>query len=82
YGSPILTRDSYLKLPSPLGTSECTDSNPVGFLKSQDLTCSRTVQIENCSIPVLTLGTYTNIDVLPVSNHYCHLLFMKIRHIT
>ncbi|XP_056392048.1 tectonic-1 isoform X3 [Hyla sarda] len=64
YGSPILTRDSYLKIPAPLGTNECTDSNPVGFLDSQDFTCSRNIQIENCLIPALTLGTYKNIEVL------------------
>lgn len=66
YGSPILTKDSVLKLPAQLGTSECTDSNPVGFLQSQDFTCSRNIQIENCSIPVLSLGTYKNIEVLTV----------------
>ncbi|XP_075690879.1 tectonic-1 [Rhinoderma darwinii] len=66
YGSPILTRDSYLKLPAPLGTSECTDSNPVGFLENQDFTCIRNIPIENCSIPLLTLGTYKNIEVLAV----------------
>ncbi|KAM4053585.1 tectonic-1 [Anomaloglossus baeobatrachus] len=68
YGAPILTPDSYLKLPAPLGTSECTDSNPVGFLESKDFTCSRRIVIENCTIPVLTLGTYKNIDVLTVPN--------------
>ncbi|XP_073421524.1 tectonic-1 isoform X2 [Dendrobates tinctorius] len=68
YGSPLLTQDSYLKLPAPLGTSECTDSNPVGFLESQDFTCSRNIEIENCSIPVLTLGTYANFEVLTVPN--------------
>ncbi|XP_044131707.1 tectonic-1 [Bufo gargarizans] len=66
YGSPILTLDSFFKVPAPLGTSECTDSNPVGFLESQDFTCSRNIQIENCSIPVLTLGTYRDIGVLTV----------------
>ncbi|XP_075034551.1 tectonic-1 [Mixophyes fleayi] len=68
YGSPILTPDSYLKLPAPLGTRTCTDNNPVGFLESQDSTCSRSVQIENCSIPALTFGTYKNIQILPVPN--------------
>ncbi|KAG8535536.1 hypothetical protein GDO81_028329, partial [Engystomops pustulosus] len=67
YGSPILTPSSYLKLPAPLGTGECTDSNPVGFLESQDFTCVRTIPLENCSIPVLTLATYKNIEVLTVS---------------
>ncbi|XP_073532414.1 tectonic-1 isoform X2 [Phyllobates terribilis] len=68
YGSPLLTRDSYLKLPAPMGTSECTDSNPVGFLESQDFACSQNIKIENCSIPVLTLGTYKNFEVLTVPN--------------
>ncbi|XP_040272020.1 tectonic-1 isoform X2 [Bufo bufo] len=67
YGSPILTLDSYFKVPAPLGTSECTDSNPVGFLESQDFTCTRNIQIENCSISVLTLGTYRNIGVLTIN---------------
>ncbi|XP_075128960.1 tectonic-1 [Leptodactylus fuscus] len=66
YGSPILTRNSYLKLPAPLGTNECTDNNPVGFLENQDFTCTRNIQLENCSIPALTLGTYKNVEVLTV----------------
>ncbi|XP_072270039.1 tectonic-1 [Pyxicephalus adspersus] len=32
YGVPILTQDSYLKLPAPLGTEECVDSNPIDFV--------------------------------------------------
>ncbi|XP_063820469.1 tectonic-1 isoform X2 [Pseudophryne corroboree] len=68
YGSPILTPNSYLTLPAPLGTRACTDSNPVGFLESQDFMCSRSIQIENCSVPALTFGTYKNIQILPVPN--------------
>ncbi|XP_018413806.1 PREDICTED: tectonic-1 [Nanorana parkeri] len=68
YGVPILTKDSYLKLPAPLGTNTCTDSSPIGFLERQNLICTRDVQLENCSIPALTLGTYTAIQILPAPN--------------
>ncbi|KAM5193370.1 tectonic-1 [Mantella aurantiaca] len=68
YGDPILTPDSYLKLPAPLGTQACTDSNPIGFLVKLNFSCTRDVQLENCSIPALTLGTYTGIQILPVPN--------------
>ncbi|XP_053557694.1 tectonic-1 [Bombina bombina] len=64
YGSSIQTADeSYLKIPAPLGTKVCTDSNPVGFLVNHDFTCSRNIQIENCSLPALTLGTYLNVSI-------------------
>ncbi|CAI9564051.1 unnamed protein product, partial [Staurois parvus] len=68
YGVPILTQDSYLKLPAPLGTKTCVDSNPVGFLVRQNFTCTQDVQLENCSIPALTLRTYTGIQIVPVPN--------------
>ncbi|XP_075424298.1 tectonic-1 isoform X2 [Ascaphus truei] len=68
YGSPILTADTSLKLPAPLGASACTDTNPVGFLMNQDLKCTRDIQIESCSIPALTLGTYTSVRVLAIPN--------------
>ncbi|KAM4808169.1 tectonic-1 [Rhinophrynus dorsalis] len=67
YGSPIMTADAYLNLPAPLGTNECTDNNPVGFLVSQDFSCSRSAQT-NCSSPALTLGTYTNVAILTTPN--------------
>ncbi|KAM4708740.1 LOW QUALITY PROTEIN: tectonic-1 [Discoglossus pictus] len=69
YSSPIQTADNtYLKIPAPLGTKACTDNNPVGFLVNQDFTCSRSIQIENCSIPELTLGTYTKVRILALPN--------------
>ncbi|KAM9330897.1 LOW QUALITY PROTEIN: tectonic-1 [Gastrophryne carolinensis] len=68
YGTSILTPDSYLKLPSPMGTKSCTDNNPIGFLSTQDLTCTRAVQLENCSVPAVTLETYTGVQILPVPN--------------
>lgn len=68
YGVPILTPDFYLKLPAPLGTKTCVDSNPIGFLMRQNFTCTQDVQLENCSVPVLTLRTYTGIQILPVPN--------------
>lgn len=33
----------------------------------QNFTCTQDVQLENCSVPVLTLRTYTGIQILPVS---------------
>ncbi|KAM8960751.1 tectonic-1 [Pelodytes ibericus] len=68
YGSPILTSNSFLKLPAPLGSNACTDNNPIGFLISQDFKCSRNIEIANCSTAALTLGTYTNIGILTVPN--------------
>ncbi|XP_068101542.1 tectonic-1 isoform X2 [Hyperolius riggenbachi] len=68
YGSPILTQNSYLKLPAALGTGICTDNNPVGFLQEQAFMCTRVIQVARCSIPALTLGTYTGVQILPVPN--------------
>ncbi|XP_053310202.1 tectonic-1 [Spea bombifrons] len=68
YGSPVLTSDSFLKLPASLGTNVCTDNNPIGFLMNQDFRCTRSVQIDNCSVPALSLGTYTDIGILTAPN--------------
>uniref|UniRef100_A0A8C5MYD4 Tectonic family member 1 n=1 Tax=Leptobrachium leishanense TaxID=445787 RepID=A0A8C5MYD4_9ANUR len=68
YGAAILTPDSFFKLPASLGTNTCTDSNPIGFLVSQDLKCSRNIAISNCSVGALALGTYKDIVILSVPN--------------
>ncbi|KAE8635237.1 hypothetical protein XENTR_v10002558 [Xenopus tropicalis] len=68
YGSPLLTASAYLSLPAPLGTKECTDRNPVGFLVSQDSTCTWNVSLNNCSVPALTLATYTDVRIIATPN--------------
>ncbi|CAH2295877.1 tectonic-1 isoform X2 [Pelobates cultripes] len=67
YGSPILTSDSFFKLPTPLGTNACTDNSPIGFLMSQDFKCSRNTTITPCPT-VLSLRTYTDVGILTVPN--------------
>ncbi|XP_063310314.1 tectonic-1 [Pelobates fuscus] len=67
YGSPILTSDSFFKLPTPLGTNACTDNSPIGFLMNQDFKCSRNTAITQCPT-VLSLRTYTDVGILTVPN--------------
>ncbi|XP_078523606.1 tectonic-1 [Lissotriton helveticus] len=64
YGTPIQTSDSFLAFPTSLMSSQCTDQNPAGFLLNQDVKCSRNINVENCTIPALTLSTYYNVSIL------------------
>ncbi|KAG8456117.1 hypothetical protein GDO86_002061, partial [Hymenochirus boettgeri] len=68
YGSLILTTNSYLTLPAPLGTARCTDRNPVGFLVNQDSMCSLGMSFRSCSNPVLSLRSYTDVKILSSSH--------------
>lgn len=68
YGTPIQTSDSFLSFPTSLMSSQCTDQNPAGFLLNQDVKCSRNINVENCTIPALTLSTYYNVSILEAPN--------------
>ncbi|XP_035746386.1 tectonic-1 isoform X2 [Egretta garzetta] len=48
YGVPIQTVDAFLRLPSPVVSSWCSDANPAGFLVNQATKCIRSVSVEKC----------------------------------
>ncbi|NWI55519.1 TECT1 protein, partial [Calyptomena viridis] len=65
YGVPIQTEDAFLRLPSPVVSSWCSDANPAGFLVNQATKCIRSVSVEKCdSIPALNMLFYTNSSIL------------------
>ncbi|NXN95933.1 TECT1 protein, partial [Rhinopomastus cyanomelas] len=67
YGAPIQTADAFLRLPSPVVSSWCSDANPAAFLVSQATKCTRSVSTEECdSIPALSMLFYTNSSILAV----------------
>ncbi|XP_030075932.1 tectonic-1 isoform X2 [Microcaecilia unicolor] len=68
YGAPIQTKDSFLRFPVPLVSSQCTDNNPAGFLVNQDVTCSRSINVENCNIPALSTTFYASEPIVQVPN--------------
>ncbi|XP_015271223.1 PREDICTED: tectonic-1 [Gekko japonicus] len=67
YRDPIETADGFLWLPAPLFFSQCTDSNPAGFLVNQAVECNRMIQAEECAtIPALSMDFYTSPSILPL----------------
>ncbi|NXM65470.1 TECT1 protein, partial [Serilophus lunatus] len=67
YGLPIQTEDAFLRLPSPVVSSWCSDANPAGFLVNQATKCIRSVSVEKCErIPALNMLFYTNSSILAV----------------
>nr|XP_033812222.1 tectonic-1 isoform X2 [Geotrypetes seraphini] len=68
YGAPIQTKGSFLRFPVPFITSQCADNNPAGFLVNQTATCSRSVNVENCNIPALSMSFYASVPILQVPN--------------
>ncbi|XP_029475048.1 tectonic-1 isoform X2 [Rhinatrema bivittatum] len=68
YGAPVQTKDSFLRIPAPLVSSQCTDDNPAGFLVNQDVMCSRRVNVENCNISALSKLFYSSVAILEVPN--------------
>nr|XP_025970334.1 tectonic-1 [Dromaius novaehollandiae] len=67
YGVPIQTVDAFLRLPSPVVTSWCSDANPAGFLVNQATKCSRLVSAEKCStIQAVSMLFYINSSILAV----------------
>ncbi|NWR08699.1 TECT1 protein, partial [Paradoxornis webbianus] len=67
YGLPVLTEDAFLRLPSPVVSSWCSDANPAGFLVNQATKCIRSVSVEKCdSIQALSMLFYINSSILAV----------------
>ncbi|XP_025897579.1 tectonic-1 [Nothoprocta perdicaria] len=67
YGVPIQTVDAFVRLPSPVVSSWCSDANPAGFLVNQATKCSRLVSVETCStIQAVSMLFYINSSILAV----------------
>ncbi|NXL28127.1 TECT1 protein, partial [Glaucidium brasilianum] len=68
YGVPIQTADAFLRLPSPVVSSWCSDANPAGFLVNQATKCTRSVSVEKCgNIQAASMLFYINSSILAVS---------------
>ncbi|XP_062942319.1 tectonic-1 isoform X2 [Cynocephalus volans] len=67
YGSQLQTSDSFLRFPSPLTSSLCTDNNPAAFLVNQAVKCSRRINLEQCEeIEALHMAYYSSPKILKV----------------
>ncbi|NWT09431.1 TECT1 protein, partial [Vireo altiloquus] len=65
YGVPVQTEDAFLRLPSPVVSSWCSDANPAAFLVNQATKCIRSVSVEKCdSIQALSMLFYINSSIL------------------
>ncbi|NWR45677.1 TECT1 protein, partial [Regulus satrapa] len=65
YGVPVQTEDAFLRLPSPVVSSWCSDANPAGFLVNQATKCIRSVSVEKCdSVQALSMLFYINSSIL------------------
>ncbi|NXY81845.1 TECT1 protein, partial [Alcedo cyanopectus] len=65
YGVPIQTADAFLRLPSPVVSSSCSDANPAGFLVNQATKCIRSVSVEKCGdIEAVNMLFYINSSIL------------------
>ncbi|NXX84276.1 TECT1 protein, partial [Urocolius indicus] len=68
YGVPIQTVDAFLRLPSPVVSSWCSDANPAGFLVNQATKCIRSVSVEKCgTIQAVSMLFYINSSILTVN---------------
>ncbi|NXE81234.1 TECT1 protein, partial [Cochlearius cochlearius] len=68
YGVPIQTVDAFLRLPSPVVSSWCSDANPAGFLVNQATKCIRSVSLEKCgNIEEVSMLFYINSSILAVN---------------
>ncbi|XP_035196363.1 tectonic-1 isoform X1 [Oxyura jamaicensis] len=67
YGVPIQTVDGFLRLPSPVVSSWCSDANPAGFLVNQATKCIRPVSVGKCgNIQAVSMLFYINSSILAV----------------
>ncbi|XP_022373030.1 tectonic-1 isoform X3 [Enhydra lutris kenyoni] len=67
YGAPLQTSDSFLRFPSPLMSSLCTDNNPAAFLVNQAVKCTRRINLEQCEkIEALGMAYYSSPKILRV----------------
>ncbi|XP_038201673.1 tectonic-1 isoform X2 [Arvicola amphibius] len=85
YGVPLQTAGtssgSFLRLPSPLTSSLCTDENPAAFLVSQAFECSRRVDIEECErMEALSMAHYNSPAILRVSIKIQSVLYRSLNH--
>nr|XP_012637785.1 tectonic-1 isoform X2 [Microcebus murinus] len=69
YGAHLQTSDSFLRFPSPLTSSLCTDNNPAAFLVNQAVKCTREINLEECEkIEALGMAYYSSPEILRVPN--------------
>ncbi|XP_069353747.1 tectonic-1 isoform X2 [Eulemur rufifrons] len=69
YGARLQTSDSFLRFPSPLTSSLCTDENPAAFLVNQAVKCTREINLEECEkIEALSMAYYSGPEILRVPN--------------
>ncbi|KAM5199815.1 tectonic-1 isoform 1-T1 [Hipposideros larvatus] len=69
YGVHLQTSDSFLRFPSPLTSSLCTDNNPAAFLVNQAVKCTRKINLEQCEeIEALCMAYYSSPKILRVPN--------------
>ncbi|XP_061025725.1 tectonic-1 [Eubalaena glacialis] len=67
YGVHLQTSHSFLRFPSPLTSSLCTDDNPAAFLVNQAVKCTRRINLEQCKeIETLSLAYYSSPKILRV----------------
>ncbi|XP_059884014.1 tectonic-1 isoform X4 [Delphinus delphis] len=67
YGVHLQTSHSFLRFPSPLTSSLCTDNNPAAFLVNQAVKCTRRINLEQCTeIETLSLAYYSSPKILRV----------------
>uniref|UniRef100_A0A8C4XKG4 Tectonic family member 1 n=1 Tax=Falco tinnunculus TaxID=100819 RepID=A0A8C4XKG4_FALTI len=81
YGVPIQTVDAFLRLPSPVVSSWCSDANPAGFLVNQATKCTRSVSVEKCdNIQAVSMLFYISSSILavPKSSHMVNITVQSI----
>uniref|UniRef100_A0AC11DW96 Tectonic family member 1 n=1 Tax=Ovis aries TaxID=9940 RepID=A0AC11DW96_SHEEP len=67
YGVHLQTSDSFLRFPSPLTSSLCTDNNPAAFLVNQAVKCTRRINLEYCEeMETLSMAYYSSPRILRV----------------
>ncbi|XP_049475281.1 tectonic-1 isoform X2 [Panthera uncia] len=67
YGVRLQTSDSFLRFPSPLTSSLCTDDNPAAFLVNQAVKCTRRINLAQCEeIEALGMAYYSSPKILRV----------------
>ncbi|CAM9680003.1 unnamed protein product [Rangifer tarandus platyrhynchus] len=65
YGVHLQTSDSFLRFPSPLTSSLCTDNNPAAFLVNQAVKCTRRINLERCEeMETLSMAYYSSPKIL------------------
>ncbi|XP_053784188.1 tectonic-1 isoform X2 [Desmodus rotundus] len=67
YGVVLQTPDSFLRFPSPLTSSLCSDNNPAAFLVNQAVKCTRRMNLEQCEdSEALGMAYYSSPQILRV----------------